>query len=357
MRPSNIPMHVFEREVEFYQLGEEALLGLHQEEGLIEDELKRDRDIDTNMVASSDFQQKMWELFEYPDSSLAAQIVSFWSMFVIGVSILIFCMETLPRYKIQPNEGTKMKTSVKSPMCATNEKSPNATFGSHSNHGAIQAQWYFNSIEMGCVIWFTCEYLLRLLSSPSKWKFLGSFLNLVDLLAILPYFVVLSISSGDATVLSVLRVARLIRVFRIFKLSRHSLSLKILGNTLKASVRELCMLMFFLAIGVLVFSSALYYAESKPLNRGTFSSIPDTFWYSLVTMTTVGYGDYVPSTVIGKLIGSLGTLTGVLTLALPVPVIVANFQHFNKRVKGLQAKRRDKETNLNEIEATNGHQA
>ena len=98
----------------------------------------------------------------------------------------------------------------------------------------------------------------------------------------------------------------------------------------KLSFCELGMLIFFLGLGVVVFSSALYYAE-KGVAEPTFPSIPDAFWYSVVTMTTVGYGDKKPFTPLGKFVGSLCAITGVLTLALPVPVIVANFDFFYKR--------------------------
>ena len=87
--------------------------------------------------------------------------------------------------------------------------------------------------------------------------------------------------------------------------------------------------LLILCLGVVVFSSALYYAERD--EGDVFVSIPHTFWYTLVTMTTVGYGDGVPQTFLGKLIGSLCAVTGVLTLALPVPVIVSNFAFFYKR--------------------------
>jgi len=89
------------------------------------------------------------------------------------------------------------------------------------------------------------------------------------------------------------------------------------------------MLSFFLMMGVLLSSSGIYYAEHG--DNPMFISIPDTFWYSLTTMKTLGYGDKIPRTTIGKLIGSFCAVSGLLTIALPVPIIVSNFKHFYRK--------------------------
>lgn len=195
----------------------------------------------------------------------------------------------------------------------------------------------FFVVETICICWFSLELLVRLLASPSKTAFFRNAMNLIDLVAIAPYFVALGTELArqggvgqPAMSLAILRVIRLVRVFRVFKLSRHSTGLQILGQTLRASMRELGLLIFFLLIGVVLFSSAVYFAEAEDAAT-SFTSIPQAFWWAVVTMTTVGYGDMAPVTVGGKLVGSLCAIAGVLTISLPVPVIVSNFSYFYRR--------------------------
>jgi voltage-gated potassium channel Kch len=183
--------------------------------------------------------------------------------------------------------------------------------------------------EAACIAWFTLEYGLRLISSPKKFIFLYQPLNLIDIVAILPFYVTLALEATDSDIssLSVLRVLRLVRVFRIFKLSRYSKGLKILGYTFRASLRELGLLAFFLLIGIILFASAVYYCEGREIKH-KFVSIPAGFWWAIVTMTTVGYGDMTPVTAGGQLVGSICVLVGVLAIAFPVPVIVNNFTYY-----------------------------
>ena len=157
-------------------------------------------------------------------------------------------------------------------------------------------------------------------------------MNWIDLGAVLPFYIQLFLSSSDLKTIIVLRVVRLIRVFRIFKLSRHSYGLQILGHTLRASFSELFLLAFFLSIGVIIFSSIIFYAE-KDVNPVMFPTIPHGFWWAVVTMTTLGYGDVVPKSWQGKIVGSLCAICGVLMIALPVPVIVSNFSLYYSHAK------------------------
>lgn len=290
-RPENVPVKIIAGEIKFFELGSEAMNQLFEVPGY-SGSVER-------VLPVNEWQSKIWQLFEHPDSSLYARVLAFWSVTVILVSIVTFCLESLPQFRCPDDDSS----------CSTKKGQP----------------WV--SIEIVCIVWFTLEYLVRLFSSPEKIKFLKSFLNIIDVVAILPYYITLPMDSKSGGSFAVLRVIRLVRVFRIFKLSRHSKGLQILGQTLKASMRELGMLIFFMIIVVVLFSSAIYYAEGEA-DETFFTSIPDAFWWSVVTMTTVGYGDKYPKTPLGKLVGSICALSGVLTIALPVPVIVSNFTYF-----------------------------
>ncbi|XP_068673866.1 potassium voltage-gated channel subfamily A member 3-like [Montipora capricornis] len=306
VRPSGVPFYVFAEEVKFFELGKEHLQRLEIAEGYITD--------DKPILPTNLTQRRVWEFFEYPDSSLAARVLALWSVSVILLSIVVFCLETLPDFRCSKDSD--------GPGCEKNSSSTN-------DAGAKKVHDVWFVIEILCITWFTFEYVVRLLSAPQKLVFIRSFLNIIDLVAILPYYITLPMNEARVTSLAVLRVIRLVRVFRIFKLSRHSKGLQVLGYTLRSSSRELAMLMFFLFIGVVLFASAVYYAELG--SQSNFESIPDAFWWAVVTMTTVGYGDMTPQTLGGKVVGSICAISGVLTIALPVPVIVSNFNYFYKR--------------------------
>lgn len=310
-RPANVPFDIFSEEVKFYELGEEAILKFREDEGFVKEEEKP--------LPEDEFKRQIWLLFEYPESSSPARGIAVVSVLVIVISIVIFCLETLPEFRdekeyLQPRQNS-----------------------SQPDHGFTPFNDPFFIVETVCIIWFSFEIIVRFFASPSKTAFFKNIMNSIDIVSILPYFITLGTdlaqhqgNGQQAMSFAILRIIRLVRVFRIFKLSRHSKGLQILGHTLRASMRELALLIFFLVIGVILFSSAVYFAEAdEPTSQ--FTSIPDAFWWAVVTMTTVGYGDMKPITVGGKIVGSLCAIAGVLTIALPVPVIVSNFNYFYHR--------------------------
>uniref|UniRef100_A0A670ZN81 BTB domain-containing protein n=1 Tax=Pseudonaja textilis TaxID=8673 RepID=A0A670ZN81_PSETE len=332
-RPINVPLDVFLEELKFYQLGEEALTKFRDDEGFIKEE--------EQPMPEREFLKQVWLLFEHPESSQAARIIAIISVMVILISIVIFCLETLPEFRDESDLSLPVSNEI-------GEKSLKKPFhigikmyeicpGVDSNLSQAHSEDPFFIVETICICWFSFELLVRFTACPSKPAFFKNIMNMIDFIAIIPYFVALGTEfarqrgiSQPAMSLAILRVIRLVRVFRIFKLSRHSKGLQILGQTLKASMRELGLLIFFLFIGVILFSSAVYFAEADH-DKSNFSSIPAAFWWAVVTMTTVGYGDMYPETMGGKIVGSLCAIAGVLTISLPVPVIVSNFSYFYHR--------------------------
>ncbi|XP_031734203.1 potassium voltage-gated channel subfamily A member 10-like [Anarrhichthys ocellatus] len=324
-RPANVPLDVFANEIVFYQLGHEAMEQFREDEGFVKEP--------EVLLPTNEIKRQFWLLFEYPESSSAAKSVALVSVFVIVISIVIFCLETLPEFRDDTNFTPGLTQLI------------NGTQVGSAPHPATKDVFAYLTdpffiLETICIIWFCFEAGVRFVVCPSKRDFFNNIMNIIDIVSIIPYFVTLGtelattpdedLNSSQNMSLAILRIIRLVRVFRIFKLSRHSKGLQILGQTLKASMRELGLLIFFLFIGVILFSSAIYFAEvDEPQTQ--FVSIPDGFWWAVVTMTTVGYGDMCPSTIGGKMVGTLCAISGVLTIALPVPVIVSNFNYFYHR--------------------------
>ncbi|XP_033826796.1 potassium voltage-gated channel subfamily A member 1-like [Periophthalmus magnuspinnatus] len=318
-RPVNVPIDMFMEELRFYELGEDVMDRFKEDEGFAKEEERA--------LPQGELQRRLWMLFEYPESSSAARIIAIISVMVIVVSILIFCLETLPEFRHE-KELREQHTVEPHPTIA------NETVTIPPRFTPFQDPFFI--VETICICWFSCELLVRFFCAPSKVLFCKDVMNIIDLFAIIPYFVTIGTElakdkgTQPSVSLALIRVIRLVRVFRIFKLSRHSKGLQILGQTLKASLRELALLIFFLFIGVILFSSAVYFAEVDRPNT-LFTSIPEAFWWAVVSMTTVGYGDMYPETVGGKLVGSMCAIAGVLTISLPVPVIVSNFSYFYHR--------------------------
>ncbi|XP_043092096.1 potassium voltage-gated channel subfamily C member 2 isoform X3 [Puntigrus tetrazona] len=268
------------------------------------------------------WQPVIWNLFEDPYSSRAARFIAFASLFFILVSITTFCLETHEAFNTVINKTDSFR---------------NDSFTDFSQQYEIETDPALTYVEGVCVLWFTFEFLVRVTFSPDKLEFVKSILNIIDFVAILPFYLEVGLSglSSKAAkdVLGFLRVVRFVRILRIFKLTRHFVGLRVLGHTLRASTNEFLLLIIFLALGVLIFATMIYYAErigaspNDPTasHHTMFKNIPIGFWWAVVTMTTLGYGDMYPQTWSGMVVGALCALAGVLTIAMPVPVIVNNF--------------------------------
>ncbi|EPY75604.1 potassium voltage-gated channel subfamily F member 1 [Camelus ferus] len=191
-------------------------------------------------------QKCVWKFLEKPESSCPARVVAVLSFLLILISSVVMCMGTIPELQVLDAEGNRVE------------------------HPTLE------NVETACIGWFTLEYLLRLFSSPNKLHFALSFMNIVDVLAILPFYVSLTLTHLGA---------------RMMELTNT------LTYALKRSFKELGLLLMYLA----------------------------SFWWAIITMTTVGYGDIYPKTTLGKLNAAISFLCGVIAIALPIHPIINNF--------------------------------
>ncbi|XP_071955902.1 potassium voltage-gated channel protein Shaw-like [Antedon mediterranea] len=253
---------------------------------------------------------KVWTFLEDPYSSKGAAVFAIISTVAVVLSITTFCLETT----FTSDEKTAMNTLF--------------------------------YVEGVCVMWFVSELIIRFIFCPNKKKYFVNPFHIIDFIGCVPFFVDCIVRLTDSqindAVAEFFGFIRIVRIFRVFKMTRHFSGLQILIQTIRSSAKELMLLSMFLGIGVLTFGSLLYYAEKTDDDDSgggcqRINNIPVGFWWAVVTMTTVGYGDVCPLKPIGKLIGSVTGVFGVLMIALPVPVIVNNFalyySHAQARLK------------------------
>jgi potassium voltage-gated channel Shal-related subfamily D protein len=208
--------------------------------------------------------EKMWRAFENPHTGTMALVLYYVTGFFIGISVLANILETL-----------SFQDAKKNPKITKT-----LTLGE-------QYKDAFFSLDTACVSIFTVEYFMRLYAAPDRLKFAKSVMSVIDVVAILPYYIGLGISKND-DLSGAFVTLRVFRVFRIFKFSRHSQGLRILGYTLKSCVSELGFMLFSLGMAVIIFATVIFYME-KNVEDSKFTSIPQSFWYTIVTMTTLGF--------------------------------------------------------------------
>ena len=181
-------------------------------------------------------------------------------------------------------------------------------------------------------ILFTIEYVLRLFSVGRPWAYATSFFGVVDLLAIIPTY--MSILVPGAQYLLVIRILRVLRIFRILKLVQYLGELRVLTQALRASRRKITVFLFVVLTLVTIFGSLIYLIEDP---QNGFTSIPKSIYWSIVTLTTVGYGDISPQTDLGQLLSALIMIIGYGIIAVPTGIVTVELAQAFKRQISTQA--------------------
>ncbi|CAJ0566247.1 unnamed protein product, partial [Mesorhabditis spiculigera] len=286
------------------------------------------------LVLEGHTNSKWWKAFEVTSTSFV----------VLSVAALI--LGSIPEFQVPANAGGEDELSH---VTATYPTYPNNLPNTIServlvkkNNGGETPEMVehpvFNYVENICVVYFSIEYALRFWVAPRKVAFARQFLNVIDLLSIAPFLIemllILIGISGDNVrkvrwAFLTVRLLRVLRVIRIAKLGRFSPGLANFALTIRKSKKQMQMVGVVMATVVIFFSTLIYFLErDEPDTK--FTSIPAAFWWSVVTMATVGYGDLVPVTVAGKMVGSGAIVCGVMVLALPITIMVNNFMQVVK---------------------------
>ncbi|XP_067853687.1 potassium voltage-gated channel subfamily G member 4a [Heptranchias perlo] len=282
------------------------------------------------------YMDKLRDMVENPQSGLPGKVFACLSILFVAITVVSLCISTMP----------DLRTEEDRDKCS-------------------QRCYNMFIIETICVAWFSLEFVLRFIQARSKWQFLRGPLNIIDILAILPYYVSLLVDKGppDSDKPSgsniyleklglVLRLLRALRILYVMRLARHSLGLQTLGLTVRRCIREFGLLLLFLCVSVTLFAPLVYLAENEMGKGQDFTSIPASYWWAIISMTTVGYGDMVPRSIPGQVVALSSILSGILIMAFPATSI---FHAFSRAYLELKQEQERAQAHLKCIQKAEKH--
>ncbi|XP_065056998.1 potassium voltage-gated channel subfamily A member 1-like [Rhopilema esculentum] len=279
IRPTDKDMTDFEKECFFYGLEETAILSMKEREGYARHEAPSQDAVDKTCCSS------LHSFLENPNSSKPAKVFAVLSMLMIVGSVILACLSTMSQFR--------------------------------DDHASSIFNSPLSVIELIMNIFFGLELILRFISAPKKFSFWKSPLNILDLFAVVPYFIFFAFDDTQITYLGFIKAFRTIRVLRFLRFSRHSDTLRVVINILSSSVRDLLTVVFCMLLMSISWGSLAYYIEVGS-EETQFISILDGMWWAIQTIVCLGYGDIVPVTFPGKVAGSIVAAVGALTLTVPL---------------------------------------
>ncbi len=196
---------------------------------------------------------------------------------------------------------------------------------------SVNARYHkvLNVLEYVITILFTIEFCLRIYVLKKPWKYIFSFYGLIDILAILPFYIGIFVPAGRY--LSNIRILRLLRVFRIFKLTEFTHGRNVLLLGLKESRNKIIVFLSFIILIVVVIGSIMYMIEGDHPESG-FTSIPISIYWAIVTLTTVGYGDVAPVTSFGQFMASVVMILGYGIIAVPTGIVTMEINNAANKI-------------------------
>ncbi|GMR48964.1 hypothetical protein PMAYCL1PPCAC_19159, partial [Pristionchus mayeri] len=295
-------------------------------------------------VRCANVRRRLWLVLEGHSTSNWWKAFEVTSTSFVVLSIAALILGSIPEFQVAPtySDGQAPYATATYPTYPNGaggriEESKTVKKG-QDDKAEMSEHPVFIWVENICVIYFSIEYLMRFWVAPRKLAFSRQLLNIIDLLSIAPFYFEMLLwvcgISGDNVrkvrwAFLTVRLLRVLRVIRIAKLGRFSPGLANFALTLRKSKKQMQMVGVVMMTVVIFFSTLIYFLEKDEPDT-KFTSIPAAFWWSVVTMATVGYGDLVPVTIAGKVVGTGAIICGVMVLALPITIMVNNFMQVVK---------------------------
>lgn len=305
--PKFVPCELFVEECRFFELPEDVILRSTSRNNFrsVEEDYSNK---ETNTPTGSSLKLKIWDILQHPHTSSTAKVFSTVSLTAVVLSVLSSILQSVTE---------KTSTSAN--------------------------QWMF--LELILNIWFLLELILSCIFSPNKKKFFRSTMTWIDILAVIPYFVVLVVDIDKLDSLKFLRILRLFRVCRIFRFLKHSKRLAVVGKIFLSCVGDMKVLFLCVVLVVVFAGSVIFYLEISantihPINTYSTSTrhmevitqstaittIPIGMYWACQTIFTIGYGDLVPITHGGKIFAGLFMVVAASAFVIPLLSIIAKFQ-------------------------------
>ena len=314
LRPTEVPLQTFLEQLRVFQLDQATMDKFYANEGLILPEMK--------MHEGKGWKQQMWNTFEFPNYSHTARLMSILSIMCITLSVLLMCLETLPAWAVPTCKQKKLLDP--------------------SGHITVKNVPHFANefflLDNCILLWFAIEFTLRLVSCPDLKKFVKTIINILDAMAVIPgivFLLTLIVTNDCQYVLAgkFFVILRFMRICRIAKLTRYNISMQLVIHAFRESFHYLMACFYLVLFCIIFFACLLYWIEAENM-ASDFKSIEEGLWWAFASMTTVGYGDVVPTTTAGRAVGGICIVVGFIILSLPSAIIVTNYNRYYRNVTG-----------------------